>query len=353
MSDDIDIFVSNGTCYAGIKLLADPLMIPCGNVAVDHIACCQASDFCLESSVCFNAAFGVTYISGCTDPKYDHPSCPNKFSDTKTPWLGLSYCNKTSNEWVLCDQKKKPAKLTQPDPCYCPTDEADRSMIISQSSIIQPTATLPTSVGESIQFFKGYYPSFKSSAATTTASITDTATTSSSLSSSPTDSAVAPATATDTNAADIPGNSPPSNESGLSSGAKIGTIVGAAAGTLVMLAIIGGLLSLWRRRRQQQLQNEEEARAVDNFIHGGTKSGTASEADPLNLGLAVGTPKDASHPNTPTLSELGCKAARPWSLRSELDPDASTRSSSTAGHGALARPAPSELAAHPIAELPG
>lgn len=79
MSDEINLFISNGTCYTRIDLEADEAMIPCGNDANDHVACCQAGDKCLESSVCFNAAFGVTYMAGCSDPNYEHPSCPNKF----------------------------------------------------------------------------------------------------------------------------------------------------------------------------------------------------------------------------------------------------------------------------------
>lgn len=81
MSDDINIFISNGTCYSDAHLEADGAMIPCGNDANDHIACCQAGDNCLESSVCYNPEYGVTYVSGCSDPSYEHPSCPNKFND--------------------------------------------------------------------------------------------------------------------------------------------------------------------------------------------------------------------------------------------------------------------------------
>lgn len=91
------------------------------------------------------------------------------------------------------------------------------------------------------------------------------------------------------------------------------------------------------------------------------KGGSATEADPLNLGITDGQspPSAASSPDTLALSELDSKAARPWSLRSELDNSTSARSSyNTAGShggggGGQARHAPSELAAHPIAELPG
>ncbi|KAI3393405.1 hypothetical protein diail_4300 [Diaporthe ilicicola] len=374
MSDDIDIFISNGTCYSAANLKADEAMIPCGNDANDHAACCQAGDNCLESNVCYDIAFGVTYISGCTDPSYKHPSCPDKFDHSETPWLGLSYCNGTSNEWVLCDQKKKPATLSKPDTCYCPTDEDDRSMTLSQSSIIKGTASLPTALCESIQFSRGYYPTIKARPTTATASAISSATSASASASasSPLSSSPFSTAATATNGAtpfiapQDPSHTSQTQESGLSTGAKIGTIFGAVAGTLLLALMATVCLYLRRRRQKQQLQKEEEDRAVDNFINGGTgsKGGAASEPDPLNLGIAVGSaaggggaPDNASTstgPYTPALSEIDTKAARPWSLRSELDPDATMRSFHAAGPAAgQARPAPSELAAHPIAELPG
>lgn len=79
MSDDIDLFISNGTCYYGVDQVADESMIPCGNDANGHVACCQAGDNCLSHNVCFNSAFGVTYISGCSDNTYVHYSCHYKF----------------------------------------------------------------------------------------------------------------------------------------------------------------------------------------------------------------------------------------------------------------------------------
>ncbi|KAL1878191.1 hypothetical protein Daus18300_002108 [Diaporthe australafricana] len=353
MSDDIDIFVSNGTCYSSAHLKADSAMIPCGNDANDHAACCQAGDNCLESSVCYSPEYGVTYISGCSDPSYEHPSCPNKFNDRATPWLGLSYCNGTSNEWVICDQKKKSPVLTKPDTCFCPTDEDDRTMTLSQSSIIKGTASLPTTLGESIQFSRGYYPTVNSNSATATASTADASISSSSLSSASPD--FTEATSNDNSTNGSPGHAHPPQQSGLSPGAKIGTIAGAVIGTLLLALMAMGWMCLRRRRQKQQLQREEEERAVDNFMHGDSKGGAASEPDPLNLGLAMGPASDgaSSNPNTPALSELDTKAARPWSMRSELEPETTTRPfhAMTTG-GQQARRAPSELAAHPIAELP-
>lgn len=253
---------------------------------------------------------------------------------------------------MLCDQKKKPATLTKPDPCWCPEDKNDRTKPLKQSSVIELTASLPTTILGSIQFNTGYYPTVNPNPKTTTFTANPTAgsgTTSSSSSSSAALTAAATAPADD------------GDESTLSPSGQIGAIAGGVAGALLIAILLIGFLCFRRRQRKQQLKREEEARAVDNFMHGEIKSGAASEPDPVNLGIAPGTipsPSIASSPDTAALSELDSKAARPWSLRSELDNNSSARSSyntTAGGSGGIgqARSAPSELAAHPIAELPG
>lgn len=265
----------------------------------------------------------------------------------------MAYCNSTSDEWVLCDQKEKPATLTKPDPCWCPKDKNDRLKALKQSSIIELTASLPTKILGSIQFNTGYYPTVNPNPKTSTfiASPTTGSETTSTSSSSSSAALTAAATAPVDNG----------NESTLSPSGQIGAIAGGVAGALLIAILLIGFLCFRRRQRKQQLKREEEARAVDDFMHGEIKSGAASEPDPVNLGIAPGTipsPSTASSPDTAALSELDSKAARPWSLRSELDNNSSARSSyntTAGGNGGigLARSAPSELAAHPIAELPG
>lgn len=223
-------------------------------------------------------------------------------------------------------------------------------MTLSQSEVIWYTALLPTAQLESISFNTGHYPTRKPHTATATASSTATEE-SSSTPSSPAPTAVATTTA---------GVAPhdPNDESGLSPSGQIGAIAGGVAGALLIAILLLGFLCFRRRQRKQQLKREEEARAVDDFMHGEIKT---SEPDPVNLGIAPGTipsPSIASSPDTAALSELDSKAARPWSLRSELDSNSSARSSCNTAAGSnggigQARSAPSELAAHPIAELPG
>lgn len=75
---NLNAFISNGTCYSGRDDEADPHMLPCGNAGLGHKTCCQAGDMCLSSRACFNGKFGITYLSGCSDPEYKDESCPDK-----------------------------------------------------------------------------------------------------------------------------------------------------------------------------------------------------------------------------------------------------------------------------------
>ena len=268
---------------------------------------------------------------------------------------------------MLCDQKKQPATLTKPDPCWCPKDEHDRPYRLVQSSIIPGTASLPTLAGGSIQFSVGHYPTLNPDPVTTTMTAGPTASAgSSSIILSVLSTSLSPtAESTGTDRAAPPD---PSGGTGLSPSGQAGAIAGGAAGALIIVLLLAGFLCFRRRQKKRYLQRQEEDRAVENFMNEGVinKGGAASEADPLSLmiasaggGGAQSPPSAASSssPDTPALSELDSKAARPWSLRSELDNNASARSSyNTAGShgsGGQARRAPSELAAHPIAELPG
>lgn len=51
---DIDLSISNGTCYFAPGEQSSDNIIPCGNAANGVYACCQATDYCLEYGACFN-----------------------------------------------------------------------------------------------------------------------------------------------------------------------------------------------------------------------------------------------------------------------------------------------------------
>jgi hypothetical protein len=104
-----DVLISNGTCYLAAGEQASSNFIPCGNDYYGHKSCCQAGDLCLSNNACFNDQYGVTYLAGCSDESYSDSSCPDKDGFTDTPWVGLSYCNGSSDEWHACDQQ--PSRL--------------------------------------------------------------------------------------------------------------------------------------------------------------------------------------------------------------------------------------------------
>lgn len=51
---DINLLISNGTCYYDEGKASSDNVIPCGNAANDVYSCCQAGDFCLDYSICYN-----------------------------------------------------------------------------------------------------------------------------------------------------------------------------------------------------------------------------------------------------------------------------------------------------------
>lgn len=51
---DVDVLISNGTCYYEINNVSSDNVIPCGNAAFANYTCCQVGDFCLEANTCYN-----------------------------------------------------------------------------------------------------------------------------------------------------------------------------------------------------------------------------------------------------------------------------------------------------------
>lgn len=400
MAETPNIYVSNGTCYTGPDLEADPAMIPCGNAYYQPQACCQYNDNCLESSVCYNSDHGVTYVAGCTDKEYNATVCPDKFDDAgelgqttkeengflltretkqgtlttmlfpEAPWLGMAYCDDNSNNWVLCDQKGHPGTIVNPDPCACPTATAQRSMTLNQAQGIQETASLPGATGLPIGWNTDFYPTIPSSlpqpTASSSSSIRPATTTASSTSS---------AEPTPNIASNIP--SPP-YPTGFNTSAKIGTAIGASVFGIILLALIG--FFVLRRRQPSDKQRN------DNNLHGAGEKGAPSanpnpdgpDSDPRTIGVAYGSGTlDVSqlsiNAGSPRPSELENKAARPWSMISELDNDYDGCGGSggkghmeaimEASHGqnlgrghtrSQSEPGPSELEApRGVVELPG
>lgn len=252
------------------------------------------------------------------------------------PWLGMSYCNGTSDTWVLCDQDRHPETIVSPDPCSCPTATASRTMTLAQSSQINNVASLPRATGLTIAFQPGYYPS-NTNPATSSSASTSSASSSSDAGATPSQpSAVGTISALPTASPDTP---PPAR---LSTSATIGTAVGAAVFGLLVVACLGWCLVLRRRRHQRQaLDNSTDAEGdakvspppgpalppgagtvhADNDNNRNNNNPYSAD-DVASIGVAYGGSRaheDVSLLSSPHPSELDSKAARPWSQVSELD----------------------------------
>ncbi|KAI0020508.1 hypothetical protein F4780DRAFT_362587 [Xylariomycetidae sp. FL0641] len=232
--DDVNLHVSNGSCYWARNSPTADNFIPCGNAAghiVDY-ACCQAGDTCLSSNACYNDKYGTTYLIGCTDPGYSATACPLKgvFDDQQV--VGLTRCTDDPEDslWEGCQGSDDTSQLEPADQkdCQCTGDG-----IFRDAATLTNVALLPSSTGASISFYPGQTPTLPTTR----------------LSSTTQETAVA-----------SPGASSPAVEalaassSGLSTGAKAGIGVGSVLAALLAVCVI--LLGIRHRRKREPAVEE-------------------------------------------------------------------------------------------------
>lgn len=247
----------------------------------------------------------------------------------------MSYCNGTSNEWVLCNQSSHPATLQRGSPCWCPVDPADRTMTLSEATAIVATASLPSATGLTIAWAVGFYPT--TPVAVSSLPVPTLSSQSGTVSATAIGSSTSPPAA-ETSPPDDEATSPqqPHFPTAFSTGAKVGTVIGAAVVGLLLLGLVGFFVLRCRRAKQAQ-----QAR------HNGGGGLKAPDLGPPgrpsnNIGIAYGTYSDryggggggdggdGAHdvsalsmfgpsPHMSMVSEMDNKAARPWSGMSELD----------------------------------
>ncbi|OHW93451.1 hypothetical protein CSPAE12_07889 [Colletotrichum incanum] len=280
-------FITNGTCFHGPGEEVEE-WFPCGNAVLGDKTCCQGGDMCLSSNACYNGRFGITYLAGCSDPEYRHPSCPNKGAFSVQPWAGLVYCNGTSEEWIACEQAARPATLTSADACWCP--QTSRTVAFTDSSILRNVVQLPTVLGGSVIWQPGHVPipTQPNVIPTPTATLTDAQTTSTAAGSS----SLPQPTQTETR--------PVGAHAGLTTGAKIGIGIGASGGSVFLIAVLIYLYFARRRWREKTFVEREQAE-MNGTGHGSGKWKTDTRK---------------SSANTEQTAELETTVARP---RSELD----------------------------------
>ncbi|KAK8052148.1 hypothetical protein PG993_003533 [Apiospora rasikravindrae] len=166
---DLDLFISNGTCYFATNRKAADTFIPCGNAANAAYTCCLKGDVCLEGSVCFHPdgnSGGTTYIAGCTDPGFGSVAgaCPHKGKLADQQIVGLVRCqdsddgSKPHELWAGCPGDKDKTEMTGvPSPCSC--SDPDYQGLFRQKPTIEAVATLPTALGQTVLFAKNHEPS--------------------------------------------------------------------------------------------------------------------------------------------------------------------------------------------------
>ncbi|KAK0741567.1 hypothetical protein B0T18DRAFT_432655 [Schizothecium vesticola] len=340
-----NIFLSNGTCYTGPGQKLHESFIPCGNAAFGHITCCGAGDNCLANDACWGihgTGYGssLTYMAGCTDPEYKDPSCPKKI--IAQPWVALTHCESSPGVWAVCSQINNPTTLQPGASCSC-TNTASATIAFSDAAVLSSSASLPRATGESIQYFPGYYPTSPPGSDPTSGVGGDNTGGGSSVGGGDNPSPTGPGGSPNETGGSSPSggngagnvNNPPQSASGMSSRTKTVIGVGVGVGVAFLLALLA--VCLYRRRRRRVPRSDEGIAKTSNpRMSAASTTPTMSEAD--------GRP----------ISEADGKAARPWSMRSELEGSSVPAAGQPHHAGASKADAnDAEGGLSPVAELPG
>lgn len=233
MSNETDLYISNGTCYYGGGQISDPCYIPCGNAELSGVQhCCFEGSYCLKSYACYDTQTGVTYLAGCTDPTFLDEQCAQKPGYTGQQWVALARCSgENLSSWTGCAHHPSQVELEKEN-CSCNLTNVLIENTNGQSSLGE-IGSLPTSAGGTISFNPTALPTH---AVTTTESSSNVASGTSGT-----------ATATATEGASGGGSG------GLSGGAKAGIAVGSIVGGLLVLGVLAFLFRRAYRRRIDQV----------------------------------------------------------------------------------------------------
>lgn len=177
-------------------------------------------------------------MAGCTDPGYSDSNCPHK-DNSGQQLLGLIQCSDSQADgmalWSACPGPTTKTALGAPSQCSCSGTTAG---LLWMTTSLSALATLPTAIGETIQFNEGHYPTVKSSVdATSTIPMGSIRASTTSVS-----SITAPPSTRPTSA-----NSTLDN---LSIGAEVGIGIGAILGAFCMIGLV--FFALYRRRLARQ-----------------------------------------------------------------------------------------------------
>ncbi|KAK2604226.1 hypothetical protein N8I77_007173 [Diaporthe amygdali] len=314
MSNQADLYVSNGTCYYGGGQVSDPRYIPCGNAQLSGIQhCCFEGSYCLDSYACYDTSSGVTYLAGCTDPTFLDEQCAQKPGYKGQQWVAMARCSgENISLWTGCAHHPQKVELEKEN-CSCNLTNVLIENTNGQSSLGE-IGSLPTSAGGTISFNPTALPTY---AATSTGN----------------SSSVASGTPTATATGSTSGGG---GSNGLSGGAKAGIAVGSIIGGLLVL---GALAFLFRRAYRRRLDRAVAART------GSGLSGPPHQPSPLSQHVSQVTPASryTVSPETVKSEEEGQIAGLGYKF--EMPTEASHRPELQGDVGGISqhRPRPHEL----------
>ncbi|KAF9734893.1 hypothetical protein PMIN06_008303 [Paraphaeosphaeria minitans] len=230
-----ECYANNGSLYANTAAT----YVPCNLTAVEnggHSSCCAIGDLCMTNGLCMepsNEAKGANHYwrNGCTDKTWKDPSCPNFCWGEEEPNhynAFIFYCFDPKNEFCCTPQGTLEAGVTGRNTSCC----NDEDLVFKASAPVilgTAVAALPRISSTTISSI--------SSSASSTSTITQSSFTTSATAVEETVTSSTP-TAT-------------SESSGMSSGAKAGMGVGITLGVLAVLAILGVLFFMRRRRENR------------------------------------------------------------------------------------------------------
>ncbi|KAK7934985.1 hypothetical protein PG985_000480 [Apiospora marii] len=245
---NIDVLISNGTCYMSANKESYEDYIPCGNAATGtHYQCCSKGDSCYLSNACFNGDSRNTYIAGCTDKDYKAGVCPFKGDYDDQEWVGVIHCAGKRRkrgqdvEWLGCaEDLDVPSVNDGNQSCRC-DDLTEFKPLFTDGQLLTKFADLPRTSGGSINYLPGYTPTAVTAPSPTSEQ-------------QPTKAGDGGATSTAAAASSSPAAAAAasSGESGLSTSALAGIGAGAGVGVIILIAFV--FLAL----RYRRLKNKKE-----------------------------------------------------------------------------------------------
>ncbi|KAI1303296.1 hypothetical protein F5Y03DRAFT_407289 [Xylaria venustula] len=341
---DIDLDVSNGSCWSNVNVALEDDYIPCGNAADGNsYACCHYGDNCLSSNACYHAKFGITYLAGCTSQDFSGPACQNKGIYVNQSWVGLTRCDPDQSSWAGCPEEEGVVGSEPPTAnCKCSKD----AVLFQDSPTLDNIASLPLTLGGFISWFPGHDPTRSVTTKTPSSTLThSTPSTILSLTSSdspaesnPTVSSQPTPTSSTT--------TPPT--SGLSSGAKAGIGIGSVFGIIAVGWLVITLILRKRKAKKKEppkLQpflptTEPDSARAEPSVPNFTELGVFKAELPADGPLSASTMASSSIPYSPSPAQTPAPSTtphqyqpyRPGAYGNHRNSDASQLSSRTQGY---------------------